>query len=77
MDSVPISDERVPATSPVALPISTANMGVTENIMNGARPKHCSDHEYPPPSQRDPISMGKDINPQWSIGLYHLWVWDT
>ena len=34
-------------------------MGVTKNIMTGPRPKHTSDHEYPPPSQRDPISMGK------------------
>ena len=59
IDSVPISDERVPATSPVAIPISTANMGVTENIMTGARPKYTSDHEYPPPSQRDPISVWK------------------
>ena len=59
IDSVPISDERAPATSPVAIPISTANMGVTENIMIGVRPKYTSDHEYPPPSQRDPISVGK------------------
>ena len=59
IDSVPISDERIPATSPVPIPILTANMGVTKNIMTGTRPKHTSDHEYPPPSQRDPISMGK------------------
>ena len=59
MDSVPISDERVPATSPVAKPISTANMGVTKNIMTEAQPKYTSDHEYPPPSQRDPITVGK------------------
>ena len=30
MDSVPISDERVPATSPVAIPVPTVNMGVTK-----------------------------------------------
>ena len=59
IDSVPISDERVPATFLVAIPITTANMGVTENIMTGARLKHTSDHEYPPPSLRDLISMGK------------------
>ena len=59
IDGVPISDERVPATSPVAIPISAANMGVTENIMTGARPKHTSDHEYSSPRQRDPISVGK------------------
>ena len=59
IDSVPISDEMVPATSPVAIPISTTNMGVIKNIMTGARPKNTSDHEYPPPSQRDPIAVEK------------------
>ena len=59
IDSVPISDERVSATSPVAIPVSATNMGVTENIMTGARPKHTSDHEYQSPSQKDPISVGK------------------
>ena len=37
IDSVPVSGERVPATSPVALPILTTSMGMTENIMIGAR----------------------------------------
>ena len=59
IDCVSISDGRVPATSPVAIPISTANIGVTENFMTGARLKHTSDYEYPSPSQRDPISVGK------------------
>ena len=40
IDSVPISGERVSATSPVAMPILITGMGVTENIMVGARPKH-------------------------------------
>ena len=40
IDSVPISGERVPATSPVVMPISTTGMGVTESIMTGARLKH-------------------------------------
>ena len=35
-------------------------MGVTKNIMTGARPKYTSDCEYLPPSQRDPISVGKE-----------------
>ena len=47
IDSVPISGERVSATSPVAMPISTTSMGVTENIMVGARPRHTPDSEYP------------------------------
>ena len=59
INSVPILDERVPAIFPVAIPISTTNIGVTKNIMTGARPKHTSACEYPPPSLRDPIFMGK------------------
>ena len=35
MDDVPISGERVPATSPIAIPISTTSLGVTKNIMMG------------------------------------------
>ena len=34
-DSEPISGKRVPATSPVVVPILTTSMGVTENIMIG------------------------------------------
>ena len=59
IDSVPISDGRVPTTSLVAMPISTTNMGVTENIMTGAGLKHTFDNEYPYHSQRGPISVGK------------------
>ena len=50
IDSVPISGERVPATSPVVIPILTTSMGVTENIMTGARPKQTPDSEYPLPN---------------------------
>ena len=74
IDSVPISGERVPATSPVVIPISTTSMGVTKNIMTGARPKYTPDSEYPSPSQRGPVSVGKEYQSQQSIGLYHLWV---
>ena len=60
IDSVPISGERLPATSPVAIPILTTSMGVTENIMTGARPKHTPDSEYPLPSPRGPVSVRKE-----------------
>ena len=35
-------------------------MGVTKNIMIGARPKHAPENEYPPPSQTGPISVRKE-----------------
>ena len=57
IDSVPISGERVPATSPVAIPILTTSISVTKNIMMGARPKHTPDSEYPLPSQRSSVSV--------------------
>ena len=59
IDSVPISDERVPTTSSVAIPNTNSSMGVTENVMIGARPKHAPDSEYPSPSQGGPISVRK------------------
>ena len=57
IDSVTISGERVPATSPVVIPTLATSMGVTENIMTGARPKHTPDSEYPLPSQKDQASV--------------------
>ena len=32
-------------------------MGMTENLMIGARPKHAPDSEHLPPNQRGPISV--------------------
>ena len=63
IDSVPISDERVPTTSSVAIPNLTSGMGVVENVMMGARPKHAPDSEYPLPSQGGPISVKKNQLP--------------
>ena len=60
IDSVPRSGERVPATSPVVIPILTTSMGVTENVITGARPKHTPNSEYPTPSQRGAASVGKE-----------------
>ena len=63
IDSVPISDERVPTTSSVVMPTTISSMGVIENIMIGARPKHAPDSEYLPPSQRGPNSVRKTQSP--------------
>ena len=60
MDSVTISGERVPAASPVVIPTSITSMGVTENIMTGARPIHTPDSEYPFPSQKGQASVGRE-----------------
>ena len=49
IDSVPISDERVPATSSVAMATVVSGIGMTKNIMSGARPKHTPHSEYLPP----------------------------
>ena len=42
------------------MPILTTSMGVTENTIVGARTKHTPDNEYPLPSQRGPVSVGKE-----------------
>ena len=60
IDSVPISGERVPATSPVAIPNLTPSMGATKSIMTGARQNHTPDSAYSLPSQRDPASVRKE-----------------
>ena len=57
IDSVPKTDERVLAASSIAMPTTTSNMDMTENLMIGARPKHAPDSEHPPPNQRGPISV--------------------
>ena len=74
--SVLISGERVPTTSPVVIPISTTSMGVTKNIMTEARLKHTPTvNTHFLVKEVQPL-CGKNINPQQSIGLYHLWVQD-
>ena len=60
IDSVTISGERVPAASPVVIPTLNTSMGVTENIMTGARPNHTPDSEYPFPSQKGQASVGRE-----------------
>ena len=63
IDSVPISDERVPITSSVAMPDAISGMGVAENVMMGVRPKHAPDSEYLLPSQGGPVSVRKSQLP--------------
>ena len=41
----------------------TSSMGLTENDVIGARPKHALNSEYPPPSQRVPDSVRKTQSP--------------
>ena len=62
-DSVLISDERVPPTFSVVMPTTTSSVGVTKNLMIGARPKHAPDSEYLPPSQKGPISVREIPSP--------------
>ena len=60
IDSIPISGERVPTTSPVVIPILTPSKGAIKNSMIETRPKHTPDSEYPLPSQKDPASVRKE-----------------
>ena len=57
LDSVPKSDEGVLAAFSMAMPTTTSSMGVTENLMTGARPRYTPDSKHLPPNQRGPISV--------------------
>ena len=52
IDSVPKSYEGVLAASSMVMPTTTSSMGMTENLMTGARPKHTPDCGHLPPIQR-------------------------
>ena len=52
IDSLPKSDDGVLAASSMAMPTTTSSMGMTENIMMGARPTHTPDSGHPPSIQR-------------------------
>ena len=41
----------------MAMPTTTSSVGMTENLMIGARPKHTPDSGHLPPNQRGPISV--------------------
>ena len=55
IDSVPKSDERVLAASSMAMPTTTSSMGMTENLMTGARPKHALAVNTCPLTREDPF----------------------
>ena len=52
IESKPKSDEGVLAPSSMVIPTTTSSIGMTENIMIWARPKHTPDSGHPPPNQR-------------------------
>ena len=41
----------------MAMPTNTSSVGMTENLMIGARPKHTPDSGHPPPNQRRLVSV--------------------
>ena len=41
----------------MAMPTTTSSVGMTENLMIGARPKHTPDSGHPPPNQRGLVSV--------------------
>ena len=57
IDSVPKSDEGVLVASSMAMPTTSSTVGMTENIMIGARPKHTPDSGHPTPNQRGLVSV--------------------
>ena len=57
IDNVPKSDEGMLVASTMVMPTTTSSMGMTENIMIGARPKHTPDSGHPPPIQRGLVSV--------------------
>ena len=63
IDSVPKSDEGVLVASSMVMPTTTSSMGMTENLMIGARPKHTPDSGHPTPyPERTCFCKGDSIN---------------
>ena len=60
VDNVTITGKKVSATSPVMVPTSATNMGVTENTVTGARPKHTHSSGYPLASQKGQASVEEE-----------------
>ena len=54
---MPKSDEGVLAASSMTMPTTTSSVGITENIMIGARLKHTLDSGHPPQIQRGLVSV--------------------
>ena len=57
IDSIPKSDEGAHAASSMTVPTTTSSVGMTDNLMVGARPKHTPDSGYPPHNQRGHVSV--------------------
>ena len=57
IDSVPKLDEGVLAASTMVMPTTTSSMGMTENIITGARPKHTPDSGHLSPIHRGHVSV--------------------
>ena len=55
IDSAPKSDEGVLAATSMALPTTTSSVGMTKNLMIGARPKHTPDHGHLPLTREYPF----------------------
>ena len=60
IDSVPKLDEGMVVASTMVMPTTTSGMGMTENIMIGARPQHTPDSGHQPLIQRGLVS-GREI----------------
>ena len=57
IDSMPKSGEGEFATSSMGMPTTTSSVGMTENPMVGARPKHTPGSGHLPPNQRVHVSV--------------------
>ena len=49
IDNMPKSGKEALATSSIGMPTKTTSVGMTENLMIGARPKHTLDSRHPLP----------------------------
>ena len=57
IDNMPKSGEGALAISSIWMPTTTLSMGMTENLMVGARPKHTPDSRHLPHNQRGPVTV--------------------
>ena len=62
IDKVTTTGEKVSVNSPVMVPTSATSMGVTENSMTRARPKHTPGSGYPLPSQKGQASVEEEYH---------------
>ena len=57
VDNIPKSSERTIVTSSKGMPPTISSVGMTENLMVGARPKYTPDNGYLPPNHREHVSV--------------------